>query len=348
MKKLRLLLMFVLIAATVVLTSSCVDLSAYGITIPGLTQTCTVHRDINKDTICDVCGSTVPVNCTNHVDLDHDGVCDTNGCSASLSVFHYDEDHDGNCDEELCTKTGMKVTHVDDNMDRKCDECGKKIDLDCECFDEDEDGYCDECGYEILPCEHVDEDGDGECDECGEEVKEPCDECVDANKDGKCDECGNKVEAAPSCDHEDANFDGKCDSCKEKMDGVIPIYENGKFNYTIVFSSGLPGDQAMVIDQLISQLKGFGLTVPAKGEDKAAKETEYEIIFGTPSERDDIYKIDGHDYGMKGYSVQLVGKKIIVVWRSDNTFSDAVAALKESFLGIASNTRKLTTRYVSE
>ena len=79
MKKLKLILVFVLLAAVMLMATSCVDLSAFGITIPGFTQTCTVHRDLNRDTVCDVCGAAVPIPCTSHQDIDHDGKCDTAG-----------------------------------------------------------------------------------------------------------------------------------------------------------------------------------------------------------------------------------------------------------------------------
>ncbi len=350
MRKLKLALAFVLLMAVALFTCSCVDLSAFGIQIPGFTtQTCTVHRDINKDLRCDVCGVAVPANCTNHQDLDHDGVCDTNGCNVVLTVSHYDEDHDGNCDEPLCTKTGMRVDHEDEDMNRKCDVCGAEIKIDCECYDGDEDGTCDDCGYEILPCEHVDRNEDGYCDECDEELEEECDECVDKNGDGKCDVCGGKVDAAPpaTCEHTDANFDGKCDICKAAMEGVIPIYENGKLNYTIVLAAGAPMDYAMAVDNLIRELQGYNLTV-TRGEDSAYEATDYEIYFGMPTARDEIYQVDPHQYGVKGYGIQIIGTKIIIVSGSDKTFSTAVEAFKETFLGITASTKKLTTRFISE
>ena len=343
MKKLKLIPVFLMLLAVMALTCSCT-----GISIPGLTtQTCTVHRDLNRDTVCDVCGNYVPVNCVNHMDANHDGACDTKGCTATFRVYHYDENHDGKCDEPLCTKTGIRVVHEDDDFDRKCDICGGKMASDCECYDDDEDGYCDDCGYEILPCEHVDEDEDGYCDECDEELKVECDECVDENADGKCDVCGGDVELPAECEHTDDNFDGKCDLCKAKMENSIPIYENGKMNFTMVLAAGAPMNNAMIFDQLIAELQGYQLEV-TRGEDVANKATEYEIYFGAPTQRDEMYQVDRHVYGMKGYSVQLIGTKIIIVSGSDKTFEEAVAAFKETFLGITSSTRKLTSRYISE
>ncbi|MBR5140205.1 MAG: hypothetical protein IKV16_04035, partial [Clostridia bacterium] len=339
MKRLKLISVFVLLASVIALTTACTG-------IPFL-QTCTVHRDLNKDTVCDICGSYTPIVCVNHKDANHDGMCDTTGCTITFQVFHYDLDHDGHCDEELCTKSNMRVNHVDDDYNRRCDECGKKFTIDCDCYDDDEDGFCDECDYEILPCEHIDEDEDGYCDECDEEIKEPCDECVDSDGDEKCDECGGKVEAPKVCEHTDGNFDGKCDLCKEAMTGVIQMYADKQSNFKFIIPANATSDTAYRVDMLIKDLKSYGITVE-KGEDTAEAETEYEVFFGTPVNRAEEYKLDGHDYGVKGYAVKLVGTKIIIVSGSEKTFTDAVDSFKESFLGITSSTRSLTTRYISE
>jgi len=306
-----------------------------------------VHRDLNRDTYCDVCNTYVPIPCTNHVDANHDGKCDSNGCTVELEVEHYDEDHDGRCDEELCKKKNLPVEHEDDNNDKKCDVCGAKIDTGCDCEDDDGDGYCDECGEEMYVCDsHVDKDKDGECDDCGAEIKEECDEHTDANRDGKCDECGAEVENT-ECDHTDANFDGKCDLCKEAMADSIAFYENGETKFNFVKASGMSGSHVRLVDELVSQLKKLGIEVSLV-DDKAATASDFEVLFGVCSTRGDEYKLDPHVYGMEGYAVKLIGTKIVVVSGSDDSFDDAIAALKETFLGITDTTRKLTTRYISE
>jgi len=341
MKKLKFSLVFVLAIAAMLFISSCTML------FPTMQQTCTVHRDLNRDTYCDVCNTYVPIPCTNHVDANHDGKCDSNGCTVELEVEHYDEDHDGRCDEELCKKKNLPVEHEDKDKNRKCDVCGAKIDTGCDCEDDDGDGYCDECGEEMYVCDsHVDKDKDGECDDCGAEIKEECDEHTDANKDGKCDECGAEVEAT-ECDHTDANFDGKCDLCKEAMADSIAFYENGTTKFKFVMASGIPGSHVRLVDELVSQLKKLGIEVSLV-DDKAATASDFEVLFGVCSSRGDEYKLDPHVYGMEGYAVKLIGTKIVVVSGSDDSFDDAIAALKETFLGITDTTRKLTTRYISE
>ena len=133
-----------------------------------------------------------------------------------------------------------------------------------------------------------------------------CNKCADGhtdeNKDGKCDECGGKVYLPTVCEHTDANFDGKCDKCKEAIEGAIPLYENGKMNFKFVLPANATSDTAMKLNSLINQLKTYGI-VAEKRDDALSAEVEYEIFFGIPLNRDDKYKLDGHDYGMKGYAV---------------------------------------------
>ena len=337
MKKSKFLLIFALALTFMLALSSCTMLFPTA-------NTCTVHRDINKDSVCDVCGAAIPVTCTNHVDADHDGKCDTTGCGQSVKIEHIDEDHDGECDE--CEETGLKVKHVDEDKNKKCDVCDIRMPNACDCIDEDGDGYCDICEEEFIPCEHTDENEDGECDDCGAEIEEPCDEHIDENGDEKCDKCGETVETV-ECECEDTNFDGKCDKCGEPMEGVIALYENGVMNFNFVLAQGSKGDHVQVIDKLVDELKKLKLSVNLV-EDKASTITDYEVIFNVSSTRGEQYQIDPHVYGPEGYAVQIVGTKILVVSGSEDSFADAVNAFKESFLGITSDTRTLTTRYVSE
>ena len=337
MKKTKAWLLFALALTFMLALSSCTMLFPTA-------NTCTVHRDINKDSVCDVCGAAIPVTCTNHVDADHDGKCDTTGCGQAVKITHVDEDHDGECDE--CEETGLKVKHVDKDKNKKCDVCDIRMPNACDCIDEDGDGYCDICEEEFIPCEHTDENEDGECDDCGAEIEEPCDEHIDENGDEKCDKCGETVETV-ECECEDTNFDGKCDKCEEPIDGVIALYENGVMNFNFVLAQGSKGAHVQVIDKLIAELEKLNL-IAFQVEDKASAATEYEVIFNVSSTRGEQYQIDPHVYGPEGYAVQIVGTKILVVSGSEDSFADAVNAFKESFLGITSDTRTLTTRYVSE
>ena len=337
MKKLKLFLVITAIALTMLLTASCTMSSTTA-------QTCVMHRDLAGDGTCDVCGAVVPVPCAECLDYDHDGRCDA--CGGFVDVKHEDRNHDGICDMEDCGKT-LSVTHNDKNHDGICDTktCKKPV-VPVIHYDNNSNGYCDVCN-KYLADENacVDSDEDGYCDLC--DMQLGVHDCVDSNKDGKCDVCGQDVEIVPDvCVCSDADFDGKCDICGELMQGAIQIFENGKTNYQIVIPSTATGTQAMLIDKLVSEAKSLGVTF-TKVNESASNAVEYEIIFGVPSTRGDEYKLDPHIYGPKGYGVEIVGNKIIILSGSDKAFEDAIAAFKEDILGITSSTKRLTTRYIT-
>ena len=302
MKKVRLFLVFALMLATVLCVTSCTQdmLNAF----MG-TTTCAVHRDINKDDICDVCGSKMPVSCKRHEDLDHDGVCDTEGCGWLMKIVHYDDDHDGMCDELYCTHDGMKFEHVDEDFDYKCDDCDAKIEIECECYDDDEDGYCDECEYPIIICEHR-----------------------DRNKDDICDKCKEPMPAPPQCNHRDSNTDGACDLCKEGMPGTVPLVDkDGNTSYKIVLGTGLGSRSRKLIEFLIDNLDGAGVSI----EENKGTAVEYEILIGTIKGRDSKYILDDHDYGIKGYTIQIIDTKIVVLAGSDEAYVEAIELLRTDF-----------------
>ena len=321
MKKFKLGFALILVLAVAMLLGSCTMMMP-----TTQTQTCVAHRDLNKDLLCDVCGAAMPVNCTSHNDLDHDGKCDTNGCTVTLAVYHIDLEHTGTC--EVCGKT-VTVNHEDfDEEDGLCDICGKPVDGSClECVDEDEDGECDVCGSEV------------------EAPVEPCDKCVDEDDDKTCDVCGSAIVI---CEHADKNFDGKCDKCKNDIEGAVQILNKGTTQFKFVLASGAISDHRMLLDNLIQDLSELGVTFE-EGYDVEVEEVEYEVLLGVVKNRDDQYKLDPHVYGMKGYTVQLVDNKIVILGGSDKSLSDGIEAFKSSFLGITESTKSLKNmvRYVS-
>ena len=132
--------------------SSCTDIFASK-------TACNVHRDLNKDFVCDVCGTQTYATCYEHLDLDHDGVCDSQGCAAILQFEHSDSDHDGYCDEPAC-KSRLDVVHSEPDKNGLCKVCGVRlvevepeeppVNDECEiCKDDDKNYICDECGEKI-------------------------------------------------------------------------------------------------------------------------------------------------------------------------------------------------------
>ena len=123
-------------------------------------DTCTEHKDENKDYICDVCKAELekPA-CTEHKDENKDEKCDVCGVTV---------------EKPICTD------HKDDNKDYICDICESEL--------------------EKPACtEHKDENKDEKCDVCGVTVEKPaCTEHKDDDKNGKCDECDATIEDKPA------------------------------------------------------------------------------------------------------------------------------------------------------
>lgn len=313
MKKLKLSLVVTLALLSILVLSAC--------TMP-MVQTCTVHRDLNKDTYCDVCQAYVPVNCPNHLDENHDGMCDTKGCTMMLTPMHYDNDCNGKCD--VCNYR-IRIKHDDSDADGFCDKCNADLTLNCEHEDEDGDYLCDLCNKALPKCEHVDENGDLICDLCEREIE------------------------IIVCEHVDANFDGRCDKCKEVMPDSIPLVSGGVMNFQFVLYQGAPLKQVQVIDKFISELQSsVRLDVSEWVSDNPQTVKDYEILIGSCSSRGEEYNLDPHVYGPKGYAIKVIGTKILVLFGSDDTFDVALAALKSEIIGITEETPKVRNRYISD
>ena len=314
--------LFLFTISLLLIFTSCTQLTG----LLGGTQTCTVHKDLNRDSVCDTCGAQIPVNCTSHTDKNHDGKCDTGGCSVELAVFHTDADHDGVCDGEECTLT-FEVVHSDVNGDGECDICFAIV----------EKASCTTC---------IDADKDGKCDVCGSTVrKETCDECVDSDSNGKCDECGSKV--AVKCECMDENFDGKCDKCKEKMENALIFADNGISPYSFVIANGLGSSTVKAVQKLIKELEALGVSGNEFKYERDS-ETEYEVLFGYVTQRGEDYAYNMYSLGMEGYAVEVIGKKIIVTAGSEETLSYAIDVFRTEFLGITSDTKTLKNRAIYE
>ena len=199
---------------------------------------------------------------------------------------------------------------------------------------------------------HTDLNSDGKCDGCGEDTeaelpeKEPCVVCADTDADGKCDECGKEVIVTPTvCNHKDEGYDGKCDLCEEDMQDALSLISLRKTNFNIVIAPGFDGNSMLRIKKLSTDLQNLGVEIKSYSE-KDAPENEYEIIFGEMTSRGDEYFIDSHNYGIKGYAIKIIGKKIVVVAGSDGALATAIDVLKSEIFGINDKTVVLINRVV--
>ena len=182
-------------------------------------------------------------------------------------------------------------------------------------------------------CEHNDADGNGVCDKCGDEVAvtppTECTEHKDENGDGKCDECG-KTTGAPA------------------GDGTVALVTDGKANFKIVVGSDATSrrsDIEKLIKKLNDRLDGEDLVYT---EESDSTEQAVEILIGTVSSRGDEYALDKYDYGEKGYGIEIVGTKLVVIGGSDSGLKDAINALEEDVFGIVNKVTPITALTLNE
>lgn len=149
MRKSKILLLLLLIMLSAIFCVSCV------MGAPSV-NTCSAHRDFDKNYRCDLCGAAIPFVCSGHSDDDHDGKCDVSGCGASVFVSHTDLDHDGKCDGLYCEQE-LTVIHEDLDENLVCDVCEAELSAKeseketCDkCVDSDENFVCDICGEKII------------------------------------------------------------------------------------------------------------------------------------------------------------------------------------------------------
>ena len=121
-----------------------------------------------------------------HTDLDRDGICDRCGTSTEKGPTP-------------CEESGK---HTDNDNDNWCDICYLYLGFEgCSGIhlDTDENGFCDKCGTVLggSSCSgaHIDTDGDDLCDVCGQFCNGDIPDCTDgaahadSDDNGVCDKC---------------------------------------------------------------------------------------------------------------------------------------------------------------
>ncbi len=157
---------------------------------------------------------------------------------------------------------------------------------------------------------------------------DPCTEHVDANSDGKCDNCDAAVEP-------DESNGGTTPT------GTIELVKGGAATFQIVSTeetATLVGKNLTNFVKTLNQCIEDG-NVASVYENAEAKDVE--IILGTLTSRGDAYTADSVDpyaYGYEGWSVQIIGTKIVVLGGSSGAYKDALAYLEETVFGIDDTT----------
>ena len=176
-------------------------------------------------------------------------------------------------------------------------------------------------------CAHTDTDCDGKCDACGSDFGEAG--CKDSDADGKCDNCGKVLEVSAG-------------------DGVA-LVSGGKANFQIIVGNDAMLANRDTINSLMAKLNERidGANFVLKGE-KDFVEQDIEILIGSVTTRDAKYKLDRYSYGVKGYGIEVIDTKLVVVGGSDAALEDALKALERDVFGIKAAKDPITSLTVTE
>ena len=142
-----------------------------------------------------------------------------------------------------------------------------------------------------------------------------CTEHIDENGDKICDICGADT----------SNEGGKGDTGAD-----LVLVEDYVTLFKVVCAISLSDVAENYVYDLISELnnknlddRGLKTNYDARGYDD-----DVEIIFGSPSYRGDAYIKDVHDLGYTGFSVELIGNKLLVLAGGDEGYKNAIDYLK--------------------
>ena len=157
---------------------------------------------------------------------------------------------------------------------------------------------------------------------CGGDT-DPCTEHVDADANGKCDNCDAAVEPEGGSEGGEGNAD------------VIELIKGGAATFQIVSTE----DTALFIGKPLTNFVKTLNDCIAEGNVKAVYENAeaktVEIILGQVATRGDaLAGTDPYAYGYEGWSVQIIGTKIVVLGGSAGAYKDALAYVEETVFGI--------------
>ena len=143
----------------------------------------------------------------------------------------------------------------------------------------------------------------------------------------------------PCTEHTDADGNGKCDACdvaveqddNTEVDGGIVLVKDRKTMFAVVLADSLSDKSEGYVNDFIKNLNKYyledkDLTV---NYDSPGFEDAVEIIFGSPQNRGEEFIKDEHYLGYKGFSVEAIGNKLLVLGGSDKGYQDAIRYLEE-------------------
>ena len=137
------------------------------------------------------------------------------------------------------------------------------------------------------------------------------------------------------CSHADEDKDGVCDKCKEAMEykvkNVNLIDEDGGALFQFVLASNLDSKAKLKIQELVMDLEDVDIEVEVV-DDKEDTAEDCEVLIGDVKSRGDIYSVDTHSLGDKGYVIKIVDGKIVINGGSADALGEAIDIFIEEIL----------------
>ncbi len=164
---------------------------------------------------------------------------------------------------------------------------------------------------------------------------DPCTEHVDADSNGKCDKCDAAVEP------DDGGDEGNGGAAT----GAIELIKGGAVNFQIVSTEETATALGKNLTNFVKTLNDCLEDGEVKAVYEHVEAKDIEIIIGAVSTRGNEFTADSLDataYGYEGWSVQLIGNKIVVIGGSSGAYKSALAYLEESIFGITDTTEYIT------
>lgn len=165
--------------------------------------------------------------------------------------------------------------------------------------------------------------------------------CADSDNNGKCDECNKDM---TQDEPDEPNDQDKPQEPSEPEN--IAFIKDGKTEYKIVLPSSPSSAVAKFVDDMVIAFRVRGVKIETYAERDA--ENECEILIGEISARDEEYLFDTHTLGAEGYTVRVVGKKIIVTGGSDKAIIEALEYLESEILYLDGAPEPISELYIDK
>ena len=153
------------------------------------------------------------------------------------------------------------------------------------------------------------------------------------------------------CDHMDEDGDGLCDACGGEYGaetGELTLVESGVPTFQFVLSRDMSNAAKSQANSAINDINKLLSKRADTVNEMEPRERDIEIIIGTPTNRDEEYKVDYHYLGPEGYAVKLVGTKVLVLYGSDDAIGAALEQVKATLFGITAQTDWIKNVVVNE